>query len=869
MIKSKALEVNLASYHVDVAIDDRYAVLQEIMSKYYGLTESFNTFLKELSHPYKNWSFIVTEARRYSLEYFHLLESHPSGPLGISLYVDIFTEAIAVAGEIEVKREAVDNLLLLLQKLIRESRSGIGRFLPVMNDCFDRILALDDEVFFHFVKSYYQLSRLGEGCLEGCRRMDGAFESINALLVRYYRVTYTYWSSIRDPLRWFMEEAREVKLHGNLDIVAPLFEEISHRRLQALQAELEEIVAQHSPTSESMLQKLLALPSFGQIAENYRQIAQKLLEAGRHTNDGKQWKFIFLFHIMNISGLSNMHEEALRDINRTVGWLIANETDFNIRRLMQKTFMILKEQSVSYPATALNCVLNMGKGINKTDDSELVNHFIDNVIELGFQWPKVSGVGDDWQVRVNSAHILNIRTWLQLIEINPKWSTRLLSFLIIHIALGGVFIKDTDLFPRDVTRLLNGDIGPVYNLVKQLARLFPVYFNDIGAEGKLRDISTRIDEITHRKDILIHFLRKQSHVESSNQILEFMRAIVHFWRTREKESLESFVPPSVYEQIESSGPFIDGVHHALSSLEEKGLIEQRELLSLEAEDLNRALENNPAVRAEDRERVILLVALYKMLYQKYNTDMIELNSYLNQLATEAFPGLNRLKTALGEPDLKKKLFMLLEYLGQLKSIILSPDAFEVREDIYKKRHITIDIPSMYGSYHELKFDALGLTFRIEALINVLFEELIEDIDLSLITKATFYQIYARLRLFDKALRLDGIASVEIERQLDLLAHSLEVKGFTFTQYLDIFKGFAEAAKNIINDFFHNVHDENLVRVLKQIDFDQPWHRRPAAQGIRDLLPGQNRPVSRPSAAGSICRPHPEYPFPTIGQTAQG
>ena len=71
-VKSKALEVNLAEYHVDVSIDEKYAALQEVMSKYYGLTEGVNTFLRELSHPLKNWRFIVTEARRYSLEYFHL-----------------------------------------------------------------------------------------------------------------------------------------------------------------------------------------------------------------------------------------------------------------------------------------------------------------------------------------------------------------------------------------------------------------------------------------------------------------------------------------------------------------------------------------------------------------------------------------------------------------------------------------------------------------------------------------------------------------------------------------------------------------------------------------------------------------------------
>ena len=80
MIQSKALEVNIADYHVDVAIDKKYSVLQGVMSKYYGLTEGLNTFLQELSHPYKNWQFIIQEARGYSLNYYHLIKNHPDGP---------------------------------------------------------------------------------------------------------------------------------------------------------------------------------------------------------------------------------------------------------------------------------------------------------------------------------------------------------------------------------------------------------------------------------------------------------------------------------------------------------------------------------------------------------------------------------------------------------------------------------------------------------------------------------------------------------------------------------------------------------------------------------------------------------------------
>lgn len=816
MIQSKALEANIASYHVDVEIDDKYRVLQDIMSQYYGLMEGYNVFLQELSHPYKNWSFIVSEARRYALEYYHLLDNHAEGPAGAALYVEIFIRALSIAKSPEVKMEAVDNLLLYLQKIIRDTRSDPARFAKVLHQAFDTIRRFDEDTFFLFVKSYYQLKRLGEYLRERGDAFGTDWRELNLLLARYFQATYAYWLRVRDPLNWFEEEASEAEESTGFSTVEPLFSEIDHTRLHDLQTRLGQAAADLPEDSVELTNALLKFPSYGQIADIYRRIPEKLLAASEKKVQGYRWKVIFLFHIMNISGLSMVHEEILREINRTVSWLIDNESNLNIERLMEKTFSILREQTLSYPATALNCVRNIGKGVYRTDDSELINHFIEHVIDLGFQTPGLHGVGDDWQIQVNSVHIQNIRTWMELIELNPKWSSRLISMLIIQLAVGGVFIKDTDLFPRDLTRLLNSEISPNYNLVKQLMRLFPVYFNDIGAEGRLRDISTEVDEIVRRRDPLIHFLRKQSHVESSNQILPFMEATFYFWTTRDKEPLRSVLPANIFEQVETRGPLIDGVHKVMRHLEQKGITEKRVMLTLKDDQLQGKIDETAGVSDQDRRRVQLLIEFYRLLHQKYNVDFIELKSYINQLATEAFPDVGRLKAALAEPGLKKKLFMLLDYLGQLKSIVLSEQQFEVREDIYKKRHITVDIPSMYGSYHELKFDALGLSFRIESLVNMLFEEMIEDIDLSLITKATFYQIYARIRLFDKALRLEGISSVEIERQLDLLAHSLEVKGFTFTQYLDIFKSFAGAVKNIINDYFHNVHTDNLNLAVEQL-----------------------------------------------------
>lgn len=42
MIKSKALEVNPASYYVDVAVDSKYSVLEEVFSRYQGLLDGLS-----------------------------------------------------------------------------------------------------------------------------------------------------------------------------------------------------------------------------------------------------------------------------------------------------------------------------------------------------------------------------------------------------------------------------------------------------------------------------------------------------------------------------------------------------------------------------------------------------------------------------------------------------------------------------------------------------------------------------------------------------------------------------------------------------------------------------------------------------------
>jgi pyruvate,orthophosphate dikinase len=832
---SRALEVNIEQSRVDVTISQKYGIIQEVMSRYEGIMEGLNVFLTELCHPYKNWPFIVKEARGYVLNYYHLLKTHPRGPEAAKIYIDIFLEAMEASQDVEVKSDASDNLLLFLQKIIKDSGEVLPQFLPVLDFGFQSIHKLEKQNFHLFVQSFYQINRLA-GELQEKASTDYNFDFINALLIKYLRHSYSHWLGQEDPFEWFTNETSQSSTQSG--ILWETFSPISHDHLKRYRDRLESAVRGRGKASVTLLKELIELPGYRQIVDIYRDIPQKLLRAEKQPMRGRYWKLIFLFHNMKNAGLSSIHEEALRDINRTLTWLIDQEKPEDLQPLIGKTFDILKKSVLKYPGTALNCVLNMGKAVYKTDESDLVDFFMDAVVDLGFQSPDFRGVGDDWQMRINAAHIQNIRTWLELIELNPKWSKKLLSSLIIHLSLGGVFIRDTDLFSRDITNLLNSDITPVYNLVKQLTRLFPAYFNDIGAEGQLREISTRIDEICFRKDVLIHFLRKQSHVESSNQIINLMEATLEFWRTKKKSGFKPFLPSSIYQQIETEGPYVDGVHAIIQHLfQEDGIARTSDLLKIHKERIKHAANEISGISKTDQERVELAISLYRLLYQKYNLGYLELENYLKQIQPNTFPDMDKLRIALDEPDYEKKLIRLLAYLETLKETVLSSEEFEIREDIYHKRHFTVDIPSMYGSYHEMKFDTLGLTFRLEALVNILFEELVEKTDLEVITRDTFSHIYDHLTLFYQALKLDGILSAEMESQLDLLSRALGVMDFSFTQFLDIFRGLSHAVRNMVNDYYNNIHEPNLIKILQQLPAEAllPKYRPQEADMEQDKL----------------------------------
>jgi pyruvate,orthophosphate dikinase len=309
-ISSRALEVNIADYRVDVVIDPKYHVIQDVMSKYEGLQKALKAFLEEICHPRKNYQFIVKEARTFSLGYFYDLKTHPRGAEAVKLYVDIAIEALENSGNSEVRNDSFSNLYLLLQKFIRDSDEKMDDFLPVINYGFKQLSELTADSFSLIARSYYQINRLARDVAINIPA-DRDFTAVNGLLAKYYECTFSYWLSERDPRQWFENE-----IPGSVSQeVSDLFVPLSHDQLRKRQKELRAVSESRSFKSLQALEELVTLPGYGDITGTYNTLPDKIFNAVTDEKLRHQYKLIVLFHTMNISGLSGLHEDTLRDIN--------------------------------------------------------------------------------------------------------------------------------------------------------------------------------------------------------------------------------------------------------------------------------------------------------------------------------------------------------------------------------------------------------------------------------------------------------------------------------------------------------------------------------------------------------------------------
>ena len=811
---SSALKVNLERTAVTIEIPEQYAPLLEVVAGHYGLQKKTSELLMELNHPLVNWEYVLKELKSISIGDFYIYNNHQDGLSALSMMLRIYFDVIKSASSKDIKDSAIHYLFDYIDTILTQSNEFLPRNLFLFSEITESLMKIADTDEIIFKKCSTYLKRIIKSITEN--NIDIHAPLFDSLVYRMFKITYQFWLAQPDPFEWFTQGEGETE--ESINAYRQFIQPLSHQHLQSLIEKLENLRPNTREASGNQIKMYLDMPDYFQIVNGYLLAADLLEKSEAHQGRQHLAKLGFLFKIMDIPSLADIHASALREINHALNKVFQEEKKENMNDFVRKIFGFLKKSKSQYEFSMaiFDCITTTAKEVFAQNSHPLVDTFIDELIAYGFQYPEIKGSTTEWQVKVNPAHITNIRSWLEIIGMKPRWTKRLISALIINLKIGGIFVRDTDLIQKNISALLNTDIAPAYSLIKQLLKIFPVYFSEIGAEGELREISTKVDELSSRNDKLVYFFRKQSHVESNSLLVKFIEDIFQYWRSGDKEFLRVHIPDEVYEQVVNSGEYFDGMHKAFKYFFTKINDDPRDFLEWDKERVDKELRNVKDINDRDQERIQIMIRIYQLIYKKYYPQYIDLLKDLESI--NAFPqaDIALLKRSLDIKDYYRSLTSILKFLSILKATILSPRKTQFYENIYYKRHIAAGIPSMYGTYHEKKFEAVGLSLRLETLSTMLFEELIQSFNLKFITKQTITKIHRYLWLYISALEIEGISTEGLAAKVKYVTHALPVKQFSTDQYIDIFRFISKDIQDIVHNYYIDAHSFNLPVIIGQV-----------------------------------------------------
>ncbi|MCX7966365.1 MAG: hypothetical protein N2596_07060, partial [Syntrophorhabdaceae bacterium] len=566
-------------------IPERYNILLEICRRHYGLFKKTEELLKELNHPYVNWEYCLKTLKTISIGDFYTFNNHEKGAHAIEAILNIYLEIIKSCSNENIKEAASRYLFEYLHVLITKSGIYKDRNIKFLNYAIEAIYKITLSEKGVFKKTSGGLKVFLKALIEEGICISTPY--LKKLASEIFSETYEYWITQPDPILWNFgdHDLNDEEIAHIKQILFPL----SHDYMKALLKKIKLIERDGEGDFFDLISKYIELPDHGLIVDGYFLAADNIERLDILKDKAKTLKLGFLYNMMNIQALSDVYMNILLEINRSLG-RVFKEIDKKDMEGFVKAFFNMLKKGPSYrdqKGPIIDCITTIGREVFLQNNHNLVNTFIDELISFGFQYPEIRGSTSEWQVVVNPGHVMNIRAWLNIIATKPRWTKRLISALIINLKLGGIFIKDTDLIQKDISNLLNSDITPAYNLVKQLLRMFPVFFSEIGAEGELRAISTDVDEMTHRNDKLINFLRKQSHVESNSLLVNFIEEIFKFWSTGIKDGLKQFLPEEIYNQIKNEGEYFDGMHKIFKWVMSSVNNNLEQLLTWERDDMEK------------------------------------------------------------------------------------------------------------------------------------------------------------------------------------------------------------------------------------------------------------------------------------------
>ena len=796
--KSQALEANLEqTRYKDIFIPEEHQQFIALSAKYFGINKRAKECITEYHHPLSNHTFVTEELRKMLMDdfWFYSREDIPSDALLIPL--EMMHSLLKPEVALKLRLNVIITLMEFADKVIKESSQRcelITQAFNILKEAFEG----NKDVFILATK---HAGRYLDKVAHDERFKAQACNLLRMMLQENYR----YWQSTSQVEHWV--ESKKALL--NDEERQTIIDEIGQPYFDRLDADL---------AAADTWEKLTEMPHFEQVAKRFTESEQ----AFPHFIT----KFHFVFFLLHLPGMENQRERLIWNMDRMMRDAIDEMPQDELIPFIDTIFDLADELRKDYMSAVLDFQLTLGLkviDVDQTEMKEIVNYFEKKLIAFGFVTPGNVFVGEDWQLSVDENHIKNIRVWLELIEHATTPMDKLLSALIVNLKLGGIFLSDTDLFQREITKVLNSNIRPYYKKVKQLTRIFPVYFNEIGAEGEIRNVTTNMDEISGRQDQLVHFLRKQVHTESNNTLIALTLDVFKFWSDGNLDMLKPILPNNVFESIDKESTWFVHVHNLVQMMCEISCLNPEDVLMLSRDDYesligsaSRRLELADDISQREHARLMDIRDLYAYLREKYSFESVNIFSSLRSFPFIPDEEIDEFEKVYKAKDFGKSLTMIYAFMDILKSVIFNPEQSEGWENIYHKRHIAIGIPSMYGTYRENKFEAMGLTFRLERVATQLMEKVVQSINLEYISERTLNQIYRILEYFRNGLELDGITNQSFNSKLDMLRYSLTSRSFSFGQYINIFQFIAEDVRRIIIKYFLKSYEYPLKIVIPQL-----------------------------------------------------
>jgi len=791
-IQSEALEVNLEeTRRIKVHVPKRYREFIDLSASHFGIHERAQKCITEYHHPYANHAFVVGELRKIVLSDFWFYGELEKSDEAFHVMIDSL-------GQLLLSPDIDEKLKETIVRTLVEFIDRLSDFPEKHNKIVDACTRLLEKALVKNRDIYICCSAFFKKHLRKSAHLNDFKDEIFHLTKEVLEANVNFWQETTKIEAWY----RENESVFQQDYTA-VITKLGNDYFADLQNKLK-----GSDTFDALVENV---PSYGDIANKFRQLSDnfdKFIE-----------KFYFSFYLLYLPGMSGLKDRLIRDINFLLARVVEEIDLKEIFEFLDKIFNMFSVFRQDHTSPILNCITTLGKKIIDIDDSEdkfRVNYFEKKLIDFGFEFPGIVYVDEDWKTHVNNNHLKNIRVWLEILKYGSSIPEKLLSALIVNLRLGGVYISDTDLFQRDITNILNSNVSPFYKKVKQLSFIFPVYFNEIGAEGEIRHVTTSMDELSHRNDRLIHFLRKQVHIEGNNTLIDMTRKIFDFWYDGNLPALKTGFPPDVYDSIDLKGRWFKPIHTLLKTLCERGGCGRENLLNMEQGELEALVASVSEAEEMDQKRLLYICRLYALLREKYSFDTVNIISILERYNPIKNEDISNFRDCMAEKDYSGALKQVFLLMGNLKEIILNPEPSEAWESIYYKRHVAFGIPSMYGVYREKKFEAMGLIFRLERVAANLMDRIIADINLDYISATTLDRIYKVLEFFKEGMELDGISNEGFNSNLQMFRYSLTSSTFSLGQYTNIFEFMSERIREIINEYFIRSYEYPLNVIVPQL-----------------------------------------------------